>query len=323
MLKLHLPSGERDMVNITSLWGVAKLNAQNTSSEEIGSGSGILVGGIDWQHLYSDEWLGHVLVNYVENRYNEGFGDNGTEETALDYSTAKSTLTFTPNHEHSIELGLSAQRASYNLTNVSGTGFDTSIHSNFYEAYLNWNWHIVPELVLNAGVFSQFVSFDSGSSFEPRASLAWSPYEEHTFSLAFGVHRQPDPFAFAQALHYVAGYTYRASDDLLFKAETYLKQYSDVPIHASTLDSYSFLNEGFAERLDYSDLTNAGNGERTARSLRRSNIIPPATLSPERPRSCGKSLLVRMASGISVHSTISIFSISLPVSILRSVHHPQ
>ena len=53
---------------------------------------------------------------------------------------------------------------------------------------------------------------------EPRASLAWSPWDAHTFSLAFGVHKQPEPFQFARAVHYVGGYTFRASDDLLFKA---------------------------------------------------------------------------------------------------------
>src|SRR5579883_1719939 len=273
MLKLHIPAGERNQINMTGLWGAAHVNVQSTTNEELGSGSGILVGGIDWQHLYSDALLGHVYVNYAGNRYEEGLGYfSGTEKVYTGYTTAKTTLTYTPNAFHSIEAGASAQRGNYELQNIDGYRFDTSFYSNDYTAFLNWNWRIAPPLVLNTGVFSQymywhlpwiasqFVVTDSTWTLEPRVSLAWSPEEAHTFSLAFGIHEQPEPFAFTKAAHYVAGYTFRASDDLLIKAETYLKHYTDVPIHASTLDDYSLLNEGYASRIDFSDLTNKGTG---------------------------------------------------------------
>ncbi len=258
-VKLHVPIGERDLLNATGLWGDATQNITNTAGDGLGAGSGILVGGLDWQHLYSDEFIGHVRVQYVKNRYDEAI-NQGTEETQISFATARADLNFTPSLAHSIEVGVSAQHALYGLNTTGNYPADTSMHTNFYSAYLNWNWHIVPQLVLNTGIFSQFVSYDTTSSYEPRVSLAWEPSEAHTFAIAFGVHRQPEPFLFTQALHYVAGYTFRPMPDVMLKLEGYLKDYSHVPVHLSSLDSYSYLNEGFARRLEFSDLVSTGVG---------------------------------------------------------------
>ena len=267
-LKLHVPLGQTDILSATGLWGSAHLNSDNTSGSELSGGTGLLVGGIDWQHFYSDQVIGSVKLQYVKNRYDDSLS-NGNEETNVSYTTARASLHYTPSTAHSFDLGVSAQRGNFalhstnanpNSSSMSGTSFDTSTAGNFYSAYLNWNWHIVPQLVLNTGVYSQFVSIDAGSSIEPRASIAWSPTEEHTFSLAFGVHRQPEPLQFTQALHYVAGYTYRPFPDLMLKLEGYLKRYSHVPVHANERDSYSYLNEGNASRIDFSDLVSQGVG---------------------------------------------------------------
>jgi hypothetical protein len=272
MMKLHFPTGEHDNIDLTGLWGIGRIKANRTTGEEIGSGSDILVGGVDWQHIYSDKLIGHVYANYTHNAFSEALGEGRFEDVGLTYSTVKSTLTYSPNAIHAIEIGASAQRATYDWTNFNDQDFDTTFFSNNYTLFANWNWHILPELTLNTGAFGQymnwhlpwiakqFITTDSTMTFEPRASLAWSPWDAHTFSLAVGVHKQPEPFQFAQATHYVGGYTLRASDDLLFKAETYLKQYSDVPVHASVRDDYSFLNEGYARRMEFVDLKNTGKG---------------------------------------------------------------
>src|SRR5205823_8278985 len=141
------------------------------------------------------------------------------EKVYLGYTTAKTTLAFVPNAVHALEAGASVTRGTYDLINIDGMHFDTSFYSTNYTYYLNWNWHIEPELVLNSGIYSQYLAWhlpwiaaafvvtDSTPSYEPRMSLAWSPAEDHTFSLAYGVLRQAEPFAFAESKHYVAGYT--------------------------------------------------------------------------------------------------------------------
>lgn len=257
-MKLHVAVGEHDQLNATGLWGSAHIDASNTQDEEIGQGSGILVGGVTWQHLFSEQLLGHVYLNYAGNRYDEGLGRSSTESTTISYTTAKGDLSFTPNLTHNFELGFTAQRLRFNLDQRQDFSLDTS--TAIYQSFLNWNWHIIPELVLNSGLFTQFIQYNHSSSYEPRLSLAWSPVPEHTFAVAYGVHRQPEPLEFAQAIHYVAGYTFRPDPDIMIKAEGYYKDYSRVPVHASTLDSYSFLNAGFAERIDFSDLVNKGRG---------------------------------------------------------------
>jgi hypothetical protein len=214
--------------------------------------------GLDWQHIYTSELVGHVRVNYVSNQFGEGV--NGQPDTTtIAYTTAKTTLTWTPTASNSIEVGVTGQRGTV-TAGVNVFGIDTSASSNFYMAYLNWSCYLYPELVLNAGLFSQYISYNTKSSFEPRVSLAWTPAEAHTFAIAFGIHRQPEPLAFAQATHYVLGYTYRPDPNVLVKVEGYLKEYKDVPVHAYQPDSYSFMNVGDAETIQYFGLTNTGKG---------------------------------------------------------------
>ncbi len=262
MMKLRFKFGERDHIDATGLWGTAALKDDNSASSEIGAGSGILIGGLDWQHIFSDDLITNLLINHAENRYDESILGS-TEKITIAYNTFKLEANYTPSPLQNFKAGVAAQKANVviNQPQSSGFNFNTTQHTNLYQAYINWNWHIIPQLVLNTGLYSQFIQYDSGSSYEPRASLAWSPEEEHTFAIAFGVHRQPEPIRFTQALHYVGGYTFRPSPDLLIKAEGYYKGYSDVPIHALVKDDYSFLNEGFAERLDFSDLVNKGVGK--------------------------------------------------------------
>jgi len=256
-LRLFVPIGQSDQLNATGLWGDARINVQNTSDDELGKGSGIGVGGIEWQHLYSDEVLSHVRLNYVQNRFNEGFSRNSEEIVKLGYATAEADVNITPNNDHTIALGGTLKQ---NTFTINSSQIDTSQSTDIYEAYANWKWSVIPQIALNAGLFSQFITYNHSSSYEPRVSLAWSPSEEHTIAAAFGVHRQPEPIEFAQALHYVLGYTFKPEAGFMVKAETYYKDYSRIPIHAHTRDSYSFLNEGFAERIDFEDLINVGTG---------------------------------------------------------------
>src|SRR5205823_5432145 len=132
-----------------------------------------------------------------------------TENTKLTYNTVKTTADYTPNLDHNFQVGLIAQKVKFYTNQLQGYGIEFSQETNLYQAFLNWNWDIFPELVLNSGLYTQFISYDTGRSYEPRVSLSYSPSEEHTFAIAFGVHRQPEPIQFTQALHYVAGYTLR------------------------------------------------------------------------------------------------------------------
>lgn len=261
MGKLHFKLGGRDQINFTGLWGKASIDLNYTKDGELGSGSGIAVAGINWQHIFSDNFITQLLINHVENSFDEGVGSSQQENTTLTYNTVKAIANYSPSLDHNFEVGLTAQKMNFNTNQLAGNNIAFSQATNLYQAYLNWNWHIVQQLVLNTGIYSQYIAYDSASSFEPRVSLSYSPSEEHTFAVAFGVHRQPEPIQFTQSLHYVVGYTLRPSADVLIKLEGYEKDYSHVPIHASTFDSYSFLNEGFAKTIDYSDLVNKGVGK--------------------------------------------------------------
>src|SRR5205823_5730668 len=143
--------------------------------------------------------------------FNEGLGFLTVEDTKLTYNTIKTIADYTPIVDHNFQLGLTAQKVNFYTSQLQGYGIEFSQQTNLYQAYLNWNWHILPQLILNSGLYTQYIAYDSSSSIEPRVSLSYSPSEEHTFGFAFGVHRQPEPIQFTQSLHYVAGYTLRPS----------------------------------------------------------------------------------------------------------------
>lgn len=258
-LRLSLPLGSNDKLDVTTLWGDARVNVNNTSNEEIGSGSGILVAGAQWQHIYNESWLQRIYVNRVVNSFSEAY-DGDDAPTTLTQTTARGKWSFSVNAQHLVEFGGAIQDMRLSLENVGGSGFDTTINSTFSQGFVNWNWKPVESFTLNVGVFGQGISYNSSESYEPRASLTWSPSESHSLTLGFGVHRQPQPLEFTHARHWVLGYQFRPLEELVIKAEAYLKTYSDVPIHASRRDAFSFLNEGFAKTLQIEDLVNAGEG---------------------------------------------------------------
>ncbi len=267
MIKSRLRLGATDQIDITGLWGYATLESDNTDGEEIGAGSKILLGGVDWQHIFSDGLISHLKINKTRNSFKDGINNSGyPEEITIGFTTVEARLSYVPNAITGIDVGVVYQPGTYSIENYDGLFFaDTSITIDGYRAFANWNWHIMPELVWNAGLFTQVIDRNNRVSHEPRLSLAWTPLEEHTISAAFGIHRQPQPiglnFEFSEALHYVLGYTYRPYEDLMIKLEGYVKEYDDIPIHASTKDSYSFLNEGYAGRIDFSDLVPNGTGK--------------------------------------------------------------
>ncbi|MBS1904398.1 MAG: TonB-dependent receptor [Bacteroidetes bacterium] len=261
MAKVRLRVSDNDLINLTGLWGKASIDARNTSNEEIGKGSGVLAYGLDWQHLFSSSLVAHLLVNHSGNTFDEGISGS-TESVSIGLNTARFTLLYLPTPSFNVECGAAYQPFMTTIPSLSYPyNGDTTINTTFAQGYVTASWHPIAPIALNAGMFWQYIDYDTSSSFEPRASISWSPSEEHSFALAYGIHRQPQPLQFTQAEHIVAGYTFRPESDLLFKAEAYVKNYSHVPVHASVLDDYSFLNEGFASRIDYTDLMSTGTGK--------------------------------------------------------------
>ncbi len=262
MLKLSLKLTDRDKLSFTGLWGIASLNVRNTTSDNLAQGSDMVVAGLNWQHIFSDHLITHLLINRTENRYREGVSA-GTEHLENDFSTVKLETSIIPNAALTIDAGLSVRREDISYDEPGGYDYTLSFadHTFLYEPYLNSNWHIIPEIVLNAGLFAQFIDYNNSHSYEPRFSLAWSPTDEHTFAAAFGIHRQPEPLLFTQAQHVVLGYTYKPSPDWMVKIEGYQKDYTDAPVDAINKNFFSLLNTSFIPATEYTGLVSTGTGK--------------------------------------------------------------
>lgn len=120
------------------------------------------------------------------------------------------------------------------------------------------------KLTFNAGLHGSSFSFNSTSTFEPRASVAYQLTNTDQFYVSYGRHSQLQPFPvylyenqsinsdidkgnrnldFTKASHYVIGYEKRFATDWRFKVEGYFQDLFDVPVER-TASGFSILNSG-------------------------------------------------------------------------------
>ncbi len=120
------------------------------------------------------------------------------------------------------------------------------------------------KLTFNAGLHGSNFSFNSTSTFEPRASVAYQLTNTDQLYVSYGMHSQLQPFPvylyesrltgggvdqsnrnleFTKASHYVIGYEKRFATDWRFKVEGYYQDLSNVPVE-KIRSGFSILNSG-------------------------------------------------------------------------------
>lgn len=120
------------------------------------------------------------------------------------------------------------------------------------------------KLTFNAGFHGSNFSFNSTSTFEPRASLAYQLTNTDQIYVSYGMHSQLQPFPvylyeipltgggvdksnrdldFTKARHYVIGYEKRFARDWRFKVEGYYQDLYNAPVE-KTASGFSILNSG-------------------------------------------------------------------------------
>ncbi|MEM6765238.1 MAG: TonB-dependent receptor, partial [Bacteroidota bacterium] len=133
-----------------------------------------------------------------------------------------------------------------------------------YQAYAQMKYKINEKVTVNLGLHSQFLDFNESFALEPRIAINWDFLPQHTFSLAYGLHHQTQPYPvllfreevepglfrntnedldFTRANHFVFGYDYRPGGEWRVKAEAYYQMLDQVPIEAFP-SSFSVLNSG-------------------------------------------------------------------------------
>jgi len=152
------------------------------------------------------------------------------------------------------------------------------------ELYGEWQHKFTDRLILNSGVFSQYLLLNNTYAVEPRVGIKKYLKNKQTFSFAIGMHSQMQPkfiyftssltdtlkntytntntdIDFTRALHVVAGYDYLIKDGVRLKVETYYQYLYNIPV-AQERPEYAIINQG-ADFLfqSYPYMLNKGKGD--------------------------------------------------------------
>jgi hypothetical protein len=130
--------------------------------------------------------------------------------------------------------------------------------------YGQWQHKFSDKALLNAGVHSQYLTFNNTYSVEPRLGFKVQPNKKHAFSIGAGLHSQTQTLMMylyetqlldgtylrtntdlemTKSIHLIAAYDYSPTNNLRFKIEPYYQHLYDVPVEKGST-SFSALNIG-------------------------------------------------------------------------------
>ena len=149
------------------------------------------------------------------------------------------------------------------------------------QGYANWKHRFSGQLSMTAGIQGLYFNLNERSAVEPRLGFEYSLTEQHTFSLAAGVHHQLQPLPvyfiqtrvgedeyvktnqnldYTRSIHYVAGYQFMPASDWRIKTEVYYQDIDNAGVERRPT-SFSLLNAGADFGIpDEDSLTNGGTG---------------------------------------------------------------
>lgn len=146
--------------------------------------------------------------------------------------------------------------------------------------FISWKHRINERITLVGGLHNTNVLYNNKHTLEPRLSASWNANANNAFTLGYGSHSNVETTHnyFASVLqadssysrpnknldvlkahHFVAGYTFRISENLRLKTEVYYQYLYNLPVENNTKSSYATINEGVNFR--YVELVNKGTGE--------------------------------------------------------------
>lgn len=162
------------------------------------------------------------------------------------------------------------------------TLIDFNDNVTLLQPFVQTQYRINNKWTLNAGIHSQFLTFNNTSAIEPRLALNWDFAPQQRLSLGYGIHNQMQPIPillgvtedenghlirsnenldFTRSQHLVLGYDYKFAPDWRLKAEAYYQSIDKVPVE-SFPSAFSILNTGddFIFPRDKNFLVNEGTG---------------------------------------------------------------
>ncbi|MCO6479904.1 MAG: TonB-dependent receptor [Phaeodactylibacter sp.] len=178
---------------------------------------------------------------------------------------------------------LFGQRAGQARRSAADAGLQTAL--DFDErlgnlrTFVSWKHRWNGALTMVAGLHNHNVFFNGEHTVEPRLSARWQMTPKGALSFGYGLHstmesvhhyfasvEQPDGsfgrpnlnLGLLKAHHFVLGYDYRATPNLLARVEAYYQRLYNLPVEDDPGSYFSTINEG--AELDYVALVNEGTG---------------------------------------------------------------
>lgn len=145
--------------------------------------------------------------------------------------------------------------------------------------FLHWKWDPSNKVRFLMGLHGQYFALNHSAAMEPRMGIRIQTAEKQFFSVGYGLHSQIQPLGnyfarikvgldsiqpnkgldFSKAQHYVVGYNIQFKQNWNFKLEAYYQSLYDIPVAASTRNSFSLINQD--DNYVISALNNKGKGE--------------------------------------------------------------
>ena len=145
--------------------------------------------------------------------------------------------------------------------------------------YMQWKWDPSNKIRFQIGLHGQHLSLNQTAALEPRIGVRIQTGKNQFFSAGYGLHSQIQPLGnyfarikvgndsiqpnknldFSKAGHYVVGYSFQFEENWNFKLEGYYQSLYNIPVSASTLTSFSLINQ--EDNYVIAALNNKGKGK--------------------------------------------------------------
>ena len=145
--------------------------------------------------------------------------------------------------------------------------------------FLQWKWDPSNKVRFLMGLHGQYFALNHSTAMEPRMGIRIQTAEKQFLSVGYGLHSQIQPLGnyfarikvgvdsiqpnkgldFSKAQHYVVGYNIQFKQNWNFKIEAYYQSLFDIPVSATSKNSFSLINQD--DNYVISALNNKGKGE--------------------------------------------------------------
>lgn len=145
--------------------------------------------------------------------------------------------------------------------------------------YMQWKWDPSNKIRFQMGLHGQHLSLNQTAALEPRIGIRFQTGKNQFISAGYGLHSQIQPLGnyfarikvgndsiqpnknldFSKAGHYVVGYSFQFEENWNFKLEGYYQSLFNIPVSASTLTSFSLINQ--EDNYVIAALNNKGKGK--------------------------------------------------------------